>query len=341
MNLFSSRRVKPLRKVGIVLAAYQPSQQLFEGQLESIRAQDHPDWFCIVTMDSPMLAVEEAPWIRRFYEDNRFHFYQNDSQLGVLKNFERGSHIALNLGAEAISFSDQDDFWHPNKVSRSLQMLNQQPPLSAVCCDARVKVNGVLQQSLRSEYASKTARRSYTATRIFFTSGLWGNGMTFDAALVQLHSYTASEHTNHDGHISFIAAVYGRAAFFPEPLLDYNIHDTNVVGIREHRKNQTHSIGINTKQKNFLKRWASTRKMLRGARSRPTIFRTLILTYLGMMTLLVAILLEEKLLHGNQYRPIFKKFKFGALFLKRWMIPRMRIYKLLFSRRQSAPHRRS
>jgi hypothetical protein len=259
----------------------------------------------------------------------------------VLKNFERGSHIALNLGAEAISFSDQDDFWHPNKVSRSLQMLNQQPPLSAVCCDARVKVNGVLQQSLRSEYASKTARRSYTATRIFFTSGLWGNGMTFDAALVQLHSYIASEHTNHDGHISFIAAVYGRAAFFPEPLLDYNIHDTNVVGIREHRKNQTHSIGIKTKQKNFLKRWASTRKMLRGARSRPTIFRTLILTYLGMMTLLVALLLEEKLLHGNQYRPIFKKFKFGALFLKRWMIPRMRIYKLLFSRRQSAPHRRS
>jgi hypothetical protein len=341
MNLFSSRRVKPLRKVGIVLAAYQPSQQLFEGQLESIRAQDHPDWFCIVTMDSPMLAVEEAPWIRRFYEDNRFHFYQNDSQLGVLKNFERGSHIALNLGAEAISFSDQDDFWHPNKVSRSLQMLNQQPPLSAVCCDARVKVNGVLQQSLRSEYASKTARRSYTATRIFFTSGLWGNGMTFDAALVQLHSYIASEHTNHDGHISFIAAVYGRAAFFPEPLLDYNIHDTNVVGIRELSDNQNESIRIKHKKNNHIKRWASTRKMLRNTTSRQNPFRIFISTYVGMMALLSALLLEEKFLYGNKNRRILKHFKGGASLLARWRIPQMWINSLLFSRRRSALRRRS
>jgi len=341
MNLFSSRRVKPLRKVGIVLAAYQPDQQLFEGQLESIRAQDHPDWFCVITMDSPMLTAEEAPWIRRFYEDNRFHFYQNDSQLGVLRNFERGSHIALNLGAEAISFSDQDDFWYPNKVSRSLQMLNQQPPLSAVCCDARVKVDGVLQQSLRSEYASKNARPSFTATRIFFTSGLAGNGMMFDAALVQLHPYTASGQTYHDGHISFIASLNGRVILFPEPLLDYNIHHTNIVGIKELRKNQTNSILIKHKKKNFLKRWASTRKMLRDTRSRQTIFRILISTYLGMMTLLVALLLEEKVLYGNQYRKMLKQFKFGASLLTRWIIPRMRIYNLLFSRRRSALRRRS
>ena len=338
---FASRRKKPLQRVGIVLAAYQPNQQLFEGQLESIRAQDHPDWFCVITMDSPMLTVIEAPWIRRFYQDERFHFFQNDSQLGVLKNFERGSHIALDLGAEAISFSDQDDFWYPNKVSRSLLILNQQPPLSAVCCDARVKVHGVLQQSLRSEYASKNGRHSYTATRIFFTWGLWGNGMMFDAALAQLHSYTASDQSYHDGHISFVAAVYGRVTFFSEPLLDYNVNDANVVGIKELRNNQTKSILIKHKKKNLIKRWASTRKMLRGARPRLTIFRILISTYLGMMTLLVALLLEEKVLYGNQYRKMLKQFKFGASLLTRWIIPRMRIYNLLFSRRRSAPRRRS
>ena len=341
MNLFSSRRVKPLRKVGIVLAAYQPNQQRLEGQLESIRAQDYPDWFCVITMDSPMLTAEEAPWIRRFYEDNRFHFYQNDSQLGVLSNFERGSHIALNLGAEAISFSDQDDVWYPNKVSRSLLMLNQQPPLSAVCCDARVRVDGILQQSLRSEYASKSSRRSHTATKIFFTSGLWGNGMMFDATLVQLYPYTASGMTNHDGHISFIAALYGRATFFPEPLLDYNIHKDNVVGIKDIRKNQTKNKLVSNKQNNFLKRWASTRKMLRNTRSRQTAFRILISTYVGMMVLLFSLLLEEKILYGNQYRPVLKRFQFGASLLTRWIIPRMRIFNLLFSRRRSAPRRQS
>jgi hypothetical protein len=337
---FASRRKKPLQRLGIVLAAYQPNQQLFEGQLESILAQDHPDWFCVITMDSPMLTVIEAPWIRRFYQDDRFHFFQNDTQLGVLKNFERGSHIALDLGAEAISFSDQDDFWYPNKVSRSLLILNQQPPLSAVCCDARVLADGVLQQSLRSEYASKNARRSYTATRIFFTSGLWGNGMMFDAGLVQLHSYTASGMTNHDGHITFIASLNGGVTLFSEPLLDYNIHDTNVVGIEELRKNQTKRIPIKH-EKSFIKRWARTRKMLRNTKSRQTIFRIFISTYLGMMTLLLALLIEEKVLHGNKYPKILKKFKFGASLLARWGIPRMWIYSLLFSRRRSALRRQS
>ena len=338
---FASRRKKPLQKVGIVLAAYQPNQQLFEGQLDSIRDPDHPDWICVVTMDSPMLTVHEAPWIRRFYEDDRFHFLQNETQLGVLKNFERGSHIASDLGAEAISFSDQDDLWYPNKVSRSLFLLNQQPLLSAVCCDAHVRIDGVMQQTLRSEYGNKSGRRSYTAARVFFTSGLWGNGMIFDAALARLHPYTASGQVNHDGHISFVASLHGRAMFFPEPLLDYNIHQNNIVGIKKIRKTQTWDSQFNNRQKTFLVRWASTRKMLQGQESRRTLFRILIPTYVGMMALLCTLLIQERVFYGNQYRQILKRFQIGTSLLTRWIIPRMWIYQLLFSRRRSAPRRQS
>ena len=335
---FASRRKKPLQKVGIVLAAYQPNQQLFEGQLDSIRDQDHPDWFCVVTMDSPMLTVHEAPWIHRYYEDDRFHFFQNETQLGVLKNFERGSHIALDLGAEAISFSDQDDFWYPNKVSRSLLLLNQQPPLSAVCCDARVKVDGAPDPLPRSHYQGRNSGESYRIKWLFYW-GMAGNSMMFDTTLARLYRFSASGHTTHDSHIAFVAAINGGATSFQEILLDYNIHHSNVSGIKQIRKNQSHrKKRRNHNLRMFIKKWSGARKMLKGTGLRNITFR-FFSTYIGMLALLFALLLKEKLLYGNQYRLVLKRFNAVVSLLTQWMIPRMWVYRLLFNRRRSAPRR--
>jgi hypothetical protein len=351
----TSRRQRSLQRVGVVLAAYQPDQQLFEGQLESIRAQDHPDWFCVVTMDSPMLTVDEAPWIRRYYEDKRFHFYQNDTKLGVLKNFERGSHIALDLGAEAIAFSDQDDYWHPNKVSRSLLVLNQQPPLSATCCDAQVRINGELQSRPRSHIAHDASgmgyanrRYSYSTRRMIFSWGAWGKAMMFDAQLVPLHSFTASGQTYHDGHISVVASLNGGITFFPEPLFDYNIHSSNLAGIGaagiSKGKNQIKDLRRRRKRnRKFLTKWIGARRILRDAGWKFIGLRFFLSTYVGTRILLAFLLLEEKYKYKNGHTAhgIRKNPKAASWFLRRWLIPRMRIYQLLFSRRRSAPRRRS
>ena len=340
----TSHRQRSLQRVGIVLAAYQPDQQLFEGQLESIRTQDHPDWFCVVTMDSPMLTIDEAPWIRRYYEDGRFHFYQNDTQLGALKNFERGSLIALDLGAEAIAFSDQDDYWHPNKVSRSLLALNQQPPLSAICCDARVRINGELQSRPRSHimrYSSK--KYSYSTRRVLLSWGAWGNGMMFDAKLVPLHPFTASGQRFHDGHISAVASLNGGITFLPEVLFDYNLHSFNLVGIGRNAKHITmKKLRIN-RNREFIKKWASARKILRGAGWKFSVLRFFLSTYVGTSMLLVLLFLEERYKYKSGYpaHGMRAALRGAWWFLRRWLIPRMRIYQLLLSRRRSAPRRQS
>jgi len=348
----TSRRQRSLQRVGIVLAAYQPDQQLFEGQLESIRAQDHPDWFCVVTMDSPMLTTEEAPWIRRYYEDGRFHFYQNDTQLGALKNFERGSHIALDLGAEAIAFSDQDDYWHPNKVSRSLLTLNQQPPLSATCCDARVRINGELQSRPRSHIAVDTSapmgrlnqKYSYSTRRLLLSWGAWGNGMIFDAELVPLHPFSASGQTFQDGHISAVASINGGITFLPEALFDYNIHSSNVKGIG---KGKNHTLEKRRrrirKRRLFFKKWIGARKILRDAGWNFIALRFFLSTYVGMSMLLAFLLLEEKYKYksGHSAHGMRGSLKVAWWFLRRWLIPRTRMYQLLFSRRRSALRRQS
>jgi hypothetical protein len=346
MALFAQRREKPLQRVGIVLAAYRPDQQLFEGQLESIRRQDHSDWFCIVTLDSPKLTVEEAPWIRRFYADHRFHFHQNETRLGARGNFERGSHIALEHGAEAIAFSDQDDFWYPNKVSRSLFMLNQRPPLSAVCCDARVRLDGVLQPNTRSRITGEPIGNYFYRARLaLLTYGAWGNGMMFDAELARLYPFNASRQGFHDGHITAVASVNGGSSFFPDVLFDYNIHHSNVVGIGRLRKKAHVPEVRRSNYKQFAGKWNGARMLLRDAGWRFAPLRFLLSTYVGTMALVVFLLIEQ----GYQYQnPNCKHVhglrghvKAGLWILRKWIIPRTRIYTLLFSRRRSALPRRS
>jgi hypothetical protein len=341
---FASRRVKPLQRVGIVLAAYQPDQQLFEGQLESISAQEHPDWFCVITMDSPMLTMSEAPWIRRFYEDERFHFVQNDTQLGALKNFERGSHLALELGAEAIAFSDQDDYWYPNKVSRSLVALNQQPPLSAICCDASVRIDGVSHPYLRSRIMGYSSDHySYSRRRMLLSWGAWGNGMMFDAQLVPIYPFSASGQVYQDGHISVIASLNGGISFIPEVLFQYNVHHSNLVGIRNHKRHAPKQRVRRKDNRAFLKKWIGARNLLRDAGWTFIVLRCLLATYVGMRMLLALLMLEEnyKYKSGFAAHGMRRNLKSASWFLRRWMIPRMRVYQLLFSRRRSALHRRS
>lgn len=297
-----------------------------------------------------MLTIDQAPWIRRYYEDGRFHFYQNDAQLGALKNFERGSLIALDLGAEAIAFSDQDDYWHPNKVSRSLLALNQQPPLSATCCDARVQINGELQSRPRSHishdasgmgYANR--RYSYSARRMLFSWGAWGNGMIFDAELVSLHPFSRSGQTYQDGHISVVASLNGGITFLPELLLDYNIHSSNLAGIGKSKKQTQDPKRSRQKKIKFIKKWSGARKILRGAGWKFSVLRLFLSTYVGTSMLLVFLFLEERYKYKSGYSAhgMRAALRGAWWFLRRWLIPRMRIYQLLFSRRRSAPRRQS
>jgi len=339
---FASRRNKPLQRVGIVLAAYQPDQQLFEGQLESIRAQDHPDWFCVITMDSPMLTVSEAPWIRRFYEDGRFHFFQNDTQLGVPKNFERGSHIALNLGAEAIAFSDQDDLWYATKISRSLLALNQQPRLSAVCCDARVRLDGVLLPHLRSHYQD-AYNGILSARRILFSWGAWGNGMVFDADLTTVHPFDSITHTNHDSKICIVASLNGGISFLPETLFEYNLHESNYAGINKLQKRKLDNRAFRNQAKLFLGQWSRSRRVLQNSSWRYALLRFLLSTYASTMALICVMIVEDKFQNGTRSNTLKMKIRYGAWLFRRWIIlrMRMRIYSLLFSRRRSAPRRQS
>ena len=231
MSRRAGARERPLARVGVALAAYKPNLVLFRRQLESIRSQDYAEWFCVVTMDSPLPSVEDAPWFAAFIADPRFVISANDERLGLIGNFQKATRIALQMGAEAISFSDQDDVWYPNKISRSLGYLNSQPVNSAVFVDARVILNGTVQPHTRSFYTPP-----FPLNRRFLLSlwSAWGNGIMCDAELIAIHGMPS--HLIHDSWVSLAASFHGGVNFYPEVLFEYVLHNENIFGIEQIQK---------------------------------------------------------------------------------------------------------
>jgi hypothetical protein len=165
---------------------------------------------------------------------------------------------------------------------------------------------------------------------------------------VSLHPFSASGQTYHDGHISVVASLNGGITFFPEPLFDYNIHSSNLAGIGAagigKEKNYIQDPRRRRKRnRKFLTKWSGARRILRGAGWKFIGLRFFLSTYVGTRILLAFLLLEEKYKYKNGYTAhgIRKNPKAASWFLRRWLIPRTRIYQLLFSRRRSAPRRQS
>ncbi len=70
------------------MTTYNPSEPVFRRQVNSIRAQEHDNWICIVQDDWSSYTGLQA--IRRVLgNDPRFVLHRNERNLGFYANFER------------------------------------------------------------------------------------------------------------------------------------------------------------------------------------------------------------------------------------------------------------
>ena len=104
--------------VAVCMATHEPPQDLLERQLESIRAQTHTNWVCVISDDasSPerFAALEMA-----VAGDARFVVSRSERRLGFFGNFERALELAP-ADAGFVALADQDDAWHPDKLATLL-----------------------------------------------------------------------------------------------------------------------------------------------------------------------------------------------------------------------------
>ena len=164
-------------------------------------------------------------------EDARFTFVEHDEQVGFYLNFER----ALSLvppGVRYVAFCDQDDRWHPGKLSTLVQELDADDELQLVASDARVvDADG---QVLATTFYGERMPTHEDPYSLFVVNSLIGASMLFRRDLLDeaLPFPRAFDQVYHDHWLARVALARGRVGFVDEPLYDYVQHGRNVLGSR-------------------------------------------------------------------------------------------------------------
>jgi hypothetical protein len=211
--------------VAICMATHEPPLPLFRRQLDSIRAQTHEDWVCVVSDDCT--SPERFAQMQEELEgDPRFVVSRSPRRLGFYRNFERALALAPK-SAEYVAMADQDDLWHPDKLETLLREIGQS---KLVYSDARiVGTDG----AVRSDTYWAERRNNHTD----IASLLMANSVTGAASLLPREvlddalPFPPAQFAHfHDHWVALTALALGDVEFVDRPLYDYVQHGGAVLG---------------------------------------------------------------------------------------------------------------
>jgi hypothetical protein len=221
--------------IAICMATQEPPLDLFERQVESIRSQTHANWICLVSDDrsSPARFAD----IQRILDgDARFMLSQAPRHLGAYHNFERALSMAPPSAAY-VCLADQDDRWHPDKLTTLLESLGS---ADLVYSDARIVDR---RGAVISDTYWSGRRNNYTNfASLLVTNTVTGAASLFRRELLNLALPFPPRHglPFHDHWLAVVALATGRIAYVDEPLYDYVQHGgaslghagANAIGLR-------------------------------------------------------------------------------------------------------------
>ena len=237
------RAVERPRSVYIVLATYNGAAYLVE-QIESIRSQTFTAWRLLVRDDG---STDATVTILDDYaaKDPRIEIVRDDADnLGPAGNFSRLSSLALERGASAVFFADQDDVWFPGKVARTLEAhASCRGPARTRSCDPRSHRPAAHKRRRpprsigRSwSFSAFTTPRSRALTTLLAQNYVTGCAMAVNRPLLRLALPIPEAALMHDWWLALCAAACGSLEFLPEATAAYRRHGANAVTVRGFRQ---------------------------------------------------------------------------------------------------------
>lgn len=210
-------------KVCVLLSTYNGETYLAE-QLESIFRQKQVALSLYVRDD----GSQDRTWqilsdYAQRYANLRLFRGEN---LGAAKSF---FWLLEHADAEAdyFSFSDQDDVWHSDKLSRALAYLSQADGTAPLLYFSRFEI---VDTQLRHLAYSPHAQRLGFANALVQNQAT-GCTMVFNRALRSLILSALPERTiMHDWWIYLVASAFGTLLYDETPTLKYRQHAQNAIG---------------------------------------------------------------------------------------------------------------
>lgn len=230
----SDARVGPIRSIGIAMAVYKPIPELFWRQLESVRMQDFPNWFCVVAVDSPDDEALYEPRVQEHLRDPRFIVVKNSENIGLKRNFEKALALVVERNPDAVAFSDQDDIWNSNKLSYLASILSVLPKMSLVHSDMQIVRYAAERLDLIAPSGwSYEGRQVYhqTSFHFLFRNCVTGAASLFDADLARSYGSIPDTIPYHDQWFALVASAHGGVYPIAESTYKYVQHHRNAVGV--------------------------------------------------------------------------------------------------------------
>ena len=211
--------------VAICMATHNPPLDLLERQLGSIRAQTHRRWVCLISDDGSE-PERFAALQRAVAGDDRFLVSRSPGRLGFYRNFERALALAP-AAADYVALSDQDDRWHPDKLSALLAAIG----------DARLVYSDCRVVDRDGAIVSDTYWSARSHNHADMLSLLVANSVSGAATLVRRDllddalPFPPGQFAHyHDHWLALVARALGEIRFVDRPLYDYVQHGHAALG---------------------------------------------------------------------------------------------------------------
>ena len=207
--------------VSVVLTTYNGEKFLAQ-QIDSLLKQTYVDIEIIAVDDCS--TDNSVAILNSFAEEHKnIRIVVNESNLGYIKNFEKGCRLAEG---EFIALCDQDDYWLENKIQRLMESIGDYP---MIYCDSIV-----CDENLDEIASTISSRVHYTSLDNCLQLAIFCR-INGHAILLRKSLFVATgpflEVIPHDWWISYNALLNGGIKYLDEPLTLYRQHSTNACGV--------------------------------------------------------------------------------------------------------------
>ena len=224
-------------RISVVLAIYNGEKYIIE-QLESIRKQTYqPDEVILIDDCSTDDSYRITHQFIDGYKLNNWKLIKNENNLGYRNNFKKG--LALACG-DLIFLADQDDRWYENKIETMTKYMNDDQILSLASSFCFMDQDGqqftVPQQKGKANNNLLFQPVNSLLTKISLESLIKRNfaqgcTMCVKKEVVKEFLATTKGILPHDWELNILSSVNEGCYFLNIPLIDYRIHDNNVIGL--------------------------------------------------------------------------------------------------------------
>lgn len=230
---------KPFPLISIVLATYNGAKFL-RTQLDSVLQQDYPNLEIIVSDDNSTddtLAIVESYQLQHSF----IQIIKSAANQGYIKNFEQGCKLAKG---EYVALCDQDDQWHPQKISKLYNAIGDAALVyanSVLCNESMEPIGVTIADRVNCKNFSSPLEQA-----IFCR--IYGHAMLIRNEFLQ-QIFPFPSIIPHDWWIAYTATVNGGIRYIPDQLAWYRQHSNNVFGAVGGKRNKTQEAQAALKEK--------------------------------------------------------------------------------------------